>query len=104
MLLLLLLPDEFLYGIRVHSSLIVALSISGVNVKRKMIIVVNDNRVTFHGVGTRGVFVRILHIKSEIACAKMSALCSFCVHHVTLNGRAVKSSCCFVRQGYENMR
>ena len=36
--------------------------------------------------------MRILHIKPETACAKMSVFCSFCVHHVTLNGRAVKSN------------
>ena len=40
----------------------------------------------------RGVFVRTLHENPETAGAKMSALCSFCVHHVAVNGEAVNSN------------
>ncbi len=36
--------------------------------------------------------MRILHAKPENACAKMSEFGSFCVHHVALNGEAVKSN------------
>ena len=36
--------------------------------------------------------------KPETARAKMSAFCSFCVHHVALNGEAVKSNVRFFRQ------
>ncbi len=36
--------------------------------------------------------MRILHAKPETACAKMSEFGSFCVHHVALNGEAVKSN------------
>ena len=36
--------------------------------------------------------MRILHAKPETACAKMSEFSSFCAHHVTLNGEAVKSN------------
>jgi hypothetical protein len=43
------------------------------------------------GVSAR-VFVRIMHEKPETAGAKMSALCSFCVHHVAVNGEAVNSN------------
>ena len=40
----------------------------------------------------RGVFVRTLHENPETACAKISALCSFCVHHVAVSGEAVNSN------------
>ena len=36
--------------------------------------------------------MRILHAKPENTCAKMSEFGSFCVHHVALNGEAVKSN------------
>ena len=36
--------------------------------------------------------MRILHAKPENVCAKMSEFGSFCVHHVALNGEAVKSN------------
>ncbi len=57
-------------------------------------------RVTVHSVPPRycslgasaRVFVRIMHEKPETAGAKMSVLCSFCVHHVAVNGEAVNSN------------
>ena len=36
--------------------------------------------------------MRTLHENPETAGAKMSALCSFCVHHVAVNGEAVNSN------------
>ena len=36
--------------------------------------------------------MRALHENPETAGAKMSALCSFCVHHVAVNGEAVNSN------------
>ena len=36
--------------------------------------------------------MRIMHENPETAGAKMSALCSFCVHHVAVNGEAVNSN------------
>ena len=36
--------------------------------------------------------MRILHENPETAGAEMSALCSFCVHHVAVNGEAVNSN------------
>ena len=36
--------------------------------------------------------MRIMHEKPETAGAKMSVLCSFCVHHVAANGEAVNSN------------
>ena len=54
---------------------------------------VNSNaEVTVHPVPPRGVFVCNLHENPETACAKMSVLCSFCVHHVAVNGEAVNSN------------
>ena len=40
----------------------------------------------------RSVFVRIMHENHETASAKMSVLCSFCVHHVAVSGEAVNSN------------
>ena len=42
----------------------------------------------------RSVFVRIMHENHETASAKMSVLCSFCVHHVAVSGEAVNSNAC----------
>ena len=42
----------------------------------------------------RSVFVRIMHENHETASAKMSGLCSFCVHHVAVSGEAVNSNAC----------
>ena len=36
--------------------------------------------------------MRTLHEEPEIASTKMSVLCSFCVHHVAVNGEAVNSN------------
>ena len=40
----------------------------------------------------RSVFVRIMRENHETAGAKMSVLCSFCVHHVAVSGEAVSSN------------
>ena len=42
--------------------------------------------------------MRTLHENPETAGAKMSALCSFCVHHVAVSGEAVNSNIDIVRR------
>ncbi len=46
----------------------------------------------FSRVGAARCFCALFAQKPETARAKMSAFCSFCVHHVALNGEAVKSN------------
>ena len=54
----------------------------------------------FSRVGAARCFCALFAQKPETARAKMSAFCSFCVHHVALNGEAVKSNRKFTPWGY----
>lgn len=48
--------------------------------------------VTVYEMVPRGVFVCNIHENPRQPRAKMSALCSFCVHYVTVNGKAMNSN------------